>query len=101
MHDPIAPPGLQSKHPVDRTFLALAGPADRVGLMHAVTNALAISLYAASWVARRRGRRGSGVGLALAGAAVSGVGGYLGSHLALGRKLGSRHVAYGEGSPDA
>ena len=30
MHDPIAPPGLQSKHPVDRTFLALAGPADRV-----------------------------------------------------------------------
>jgi hypothetical protein len=78
-----------------------AGPRDkRVGLVHAVTNALAISLYAASWVARRRGRHGSGVGLALAGAAVSGVGGYLGSHLALGRKLGSRHIAYGEGSPD-
>ena len=31
MHGPIAPPGLQSKHPVDRTFLGLAGPADRVG----------------------------------------------------------------------
>jgi hypothetical protein len=78
-----------------------AGPRDkRVGLVHAVTNALAISLYAASWVARRRGRHGSGVRLALAGAATSGVGGYLGSHLALARKLGSRDPAYDEASPD-
>lgn len=74
-----------------------AGPREkRVGLVHAVTNAVAISMYAASWVARRRGRHSSGVGLALAGAAVTGVGGYLGSHLALARKLGSRHPAYGE-----
>ena len=78
-----------------------AGPRDkRVGLVHAVTNGLAISLYAASWVARRRGRHGSGVRLALAGAAMSGVGGYLGSHLALARKLGSRDPAYDEASPD-
>jgi hypothetical protein len=34
MHDPIAPPGPPSKHPVDQTFLALAGPADRVGPLH-------------------------------------------------------------------
>jgi hypothetical protein len=76
-----------------------AGPRDqRVGLVHAATNALAIGLYAASWVARVRGRHGSGARLALAGAAVSGVGGYLGSHLSLARKLGSRHPAYGEAS---
>jgi hypothetical protein len=76
-----------------------AGPRDkRVGLVHAVTNAVAITLYGASWVARLRGRHASGVRLALAGAAVSGVGGYLGSHLALARKLGSRHPAYGEAS---
>jgi hypothetical protein len=76
-----------------------AGPRDkRVGLVHAVTNALAISLYAASWVARRRGRHSPGVRLAVAGAAVSGVGGYLGSHLSLARKLGSRHPAYGDAS---
>jgi hypothetical protein len=76
-----------------------AGPRDkRVGLVHAVTNALAINLYAASWAARLRGRHGLGVKLALAGAAVSGVGGYLGSHLAMARKLGSRHPAYGEAS---
>ena len=63
--------------------------------MHAVTNAVAISMYAASWVARRRGRHGSGVGLAVAGAAVVTVGGYLGAHLAVARKLGSRDAAYG------
>ncbi|HEY5847050.1 MAG TPA: DUF2231 domain-containing protein [Microlunatus sp.] len=77
-----------------------AGPRDqRVGLVHAVTNALAIGIYAASWVARRRGRHGTGAGLALAGAAVTGVGGYLGSHLALARKVGSRSPAYSEASP--
>jgi hypothetical protein len=76
-----------------------AGPRDkRVGLVHAVTIAVAISLYAASWVARRRGRHGSGARLAVAGAAVSGAAGYLGSHLAVARKLGSRHPAYSEAS---
>jgi uncharacterized membrane protein len=72
-----------------------AGPRDkRVGLVHAVTNALAIGLYAGSWVARRSGRHRTGARLALVGATVAGVGGYLGSHLALARKLGSRHPAY-------
>jgi hypothetical protein len=63
----------------------------RVGLVHAVTNAVAIGVYAASWSARRRGRHVRGAGLALAGAAVAGVGGYLGGHLASARKVGSRH----------
>lgn len=77
-----------------------AGPRDkRVGLVHAGANAVAIGLYAASYLARRRGRRGTGITLSLAGAAVSGVGGYLGSHLALARKLGSRDPAYAESLP--
>jgi hypothetical protein len=76
-----------------------AGPRDkRVGLVHAGTIAFAISLYAASWVARRRGRHGSGARLALAGATLSGVAGYLGSHLAVARKLGSRDPAFTESS---
>lgn len=66
----------------------------RVGLVHAVTNGLAISLYAASWVARRRGRHGTGVRLALSGAAVSGLAAYLGGHLVAARKVASRHPAY-------
>jgi hypothetical protein len=73
----------------------------RVGLVHAVTNAVAIGVYAASWSARRRGRHGKGVGLALAGAAVSGVGGYLGGHLAAARKVGSRHPAFSDASQGA
>jgi hypothetical protein len=66
----------------------------RVGLVHAVTNGVAISLYASSWVARRRGRQGRGARLALAGAGVSGLGAYLGGHLTAARKVGSRHTAY-------
>ena len=72
-----------------------AGPREkRVGLVHAVTNAVAISAYAASWVARRKGRHGVGAQLALAGATVSGVGAYLGGHLAAARKVASHHPAY-------
>jgi hypothetical protein len=75
-----------------------AGTRDkRVGLVHAVTNGVAAGVYTASWLARRRGRHGTGAGLALAGAAVSGVGGYLGGHLAEARKVGSRHPAFEDG----
>lgn len=70
----------------------------RVGLVHAVTNAVAIGTYAASWSARRQGRHGTGTRLALAGAAVSGLGSYLGGHLAVARKVGSRHPAYQDGA---
>ena len=79
-----------------------AGPREkRVGLVHAVTNGVAISIYAASWVARHRGRHGSGARLALAGAAVSGLGAYLGGHLAAARNVGSHHLAYAETSSEA
>lgn len=66
----------------------------RVGLVHAVTNGLAIGVYASSWLARRRGDHGSGARRALAGAAVASVGGYLGGHLAAARKVGTRHPAF-------
>ncbi len=68
----------------------------RVGLVHAATNGLAASMYAASWVARRRGSHSAGAGLAMAGAAVAGVGGYLGGHLASARHVASRHSAYAD-----
>jgi hypothetical protein len=79
-----------------------AGPRDkRVGLVHAVTNGVAIGIYATSWVARRQGRHGTGARLALAGAAVSGLAAYLGGHLTEGRKVASRHPAYDETPPGA
>ena len=79
-----------------------AGPRDkRVGLVHAVTNGVAIGVYAASWAARARGRHGAGARLALVGSAVSGVGGYLGGHLAAARKVGSRHPVFADVALDA
>jgi hypothetical protein len=78
-----------------------AGSRDkRVGLVHAVTNAAAIGVYAASWLARRRGRHGTGAGLALAGAAVSAVGAYLGGHLVEARKVASHHPVYDHAEPE-
>ena len=77
-----------------------AGTRDkRVGLVHAVTNGVVIGVYAASWIARRRGRHGTGVRLALAGAAFAGVGAYLGGHLIEARKVASHDPAYDEPSP--
>ena len=75
-----------------------AGSRDkRLGLVHAVTNAAAIGVYAASWFARRRGRHGTGARLALAGAAVSAAGAYLGGHLVETRKVASHDSAYDDG----
>lgn len=61
----------------------------RTGSLHASLNVAAGTCYAASWAARRRGRHGLGVALGVLGASVVGVSGYLGSHLAIGRKAGS------------
>lgn len=74
-----------------------AGPRDkRVGLVHAVGNGVAIGVYAASWVARKRGQHGTGARLALAGATVTGLSAYLGGHLTEGRRVASRHPAFDE-----
>jgi len=78
-----------------------AGPREkRVGLVHAVTNGVALGVYAGSWYARRRGRHSAGAGLALAGVAVSSVGAYLGGHLVGARKVASHDPAY-NGGPSA
>ena len=53
----------------------------RSGLVHAATNATATALMAGSYVARKRGARGRGRLLSLAGSAALGAGGWLGGHL--------------------
>jgi len=74
---------------------ATAGPRDkRVGLVHAAINGLSIGIYVASWVARRRGRHQGGARLAVGGAAVSGLGAYLGGHLAQARQVATHNPAY-------
>lgn len=60
----------------------------RVGLVHAAANAATTAVYAASWLARRRGDEATGRGLALLGLAGLAVGGYLGGHLAYSEGVG-------------
>jgi nitrite reductase/ring-hydroxylating ferredoxin subunit/uncharacterized membrane protein len=60
----------------------------RVGLVHATGNALASTLFAASWLARRRGAWAGGRLLALAGGAAMGASAFLGGHLSLARGIG-------------
>ena len=64
----------------------------RVGLVHAIGNAMATGLYAASFVQRARGRQGSGKALAYLGFAVVGAAGFLGGHLAYRQAAGANHA---------
>jgi nitrite reductase/ring-hydroxylating ferredoxin subunit len=69
----------------------------RTGIVHAASNVTALGLYAASLAARRRGDRGRGKALALAGAGVLGAGGFLGGHLSFTRGVGVNQTVFDEG----
>jgi nitrite reductase/ring-hydroxylating ferredoxin subunit len=70
----------------------------RIGLVHASTNLLTSSLFAASYAARRRGDDGRL--LALAGAAALTAGGYLGGHLTFAEGVGVDHTTFEEPPED-
>lgn len=72
----------------------------RAGIVHAGSNAVALSLYTASLVSRRRGARGAGVALGAAGASVLMVGGYLGGHLSMTRGVGPNQTVFDPGPTD-
>jgi nitrite reductase/ring-hydroxylating ferredoxin subunit/uncharacterized membrane protein len=88
--------GLLSGFPTALTGLSdwgdTSGAERRVGLVHAASNNLGLLLFAASWVARRRG--GSGRALALAGYSMFGVGGWLGGHLSYALGVGVDTTAF-------
>lgn len=66
----------------------------RVGVVHASANTVALTLFGASYAARRNNRHSQGRLLALAGTAAATVGGYLGGHLVSARKVSSRNPAF-------
>ena len=68
-------------------------PERRSGVVHAVANLAATTLYALSLVARRRDRRPQGVALGMAGAAAATIGGFLGGHLTFRRGAGVNQTA--------
>lgn len=74
---------------------ATGGGARRVGVVHAAVNTTAFVLYGSSWLARRRDAHRLAVGLGVGGGVVATVGGYLGGHMSLVRKIGTTDRAYG------
>lgn len=81
--------------------VALTGMADwselhpeqqRVGLAHAAGTATASGLYAASLIARLRGRTAAGKALGMAGLTALFAGAYLGGHLAFRQAAGANHA---------
>ena len=77
-----------------------SGTTTRVGAAHAVSNAVALACYAASWTARRRGHHFRGVALGMLGAGAATVGGYLGGHLVNVLGVGVDQAAFSRGAED-
>lgn len=70
------------------------GAERRVGFVHALLNDVALTLFASSWWARRRGRPVTGIALSLTGSGVLGAAGWLGGHLAYGLGVGVDTTAF-------
>lgn len=89
--------GLAAAVPAAATGLAewrqTSRPETRVASAHGTLNVLALGLYAGSLATQERSPR-LGLALKLAGTAVTGLSGFLGGHLVVARRTGSRHPAY-------
>jgi nitrite reductase/ring-hydroxylating ferredoxin subunit/uncharacterized membrane protein len=69
------------------------GPEQRVGLVHAATNTVALACWTASWRARRHGHHGRGRVFGLLGLGAVSAGGYLGGHLVFRQAVGVDRTA--------
>jgi nitrite reductase/ring-hydroxylating ferredoxin subunit len=72
----------------------------RVGLVHAAGNAVALTLYVGSLLARRGGRRGRARLFSVLGGSVLMVGGYLGGHMSLSQGVGPDQTIFDAGPAD-
>ncbi|RCK68565.1 DUF2231 domain-containing protein [Desertihabitans brevis] len=75
-------------------WTSTVGGQRRVGWVHALLNVSAIGLYAASWMARRRGHHRAGQLLTIPGFALLGASGSLGGHLSYARGVGVDVTAF-------
>jgi nitrite reductase/ring-hydroxylating ferredoxin subunit/uncharacterized membrane protein len=70
------------------------GRSRKVGLTHGLLNIAATSLYATSWILRKRKKdRANAVALSMIGYAIAGASAYLGGHLVFGEQVGIDHTA--------
>lgn len=72
----------------------------RAGLVHAALNGTAVTLMAASYLARKQGRRGRGKLLSLAGLGLLGGGGWLGGHLSYAQGVGVDQTVFDAGDTE-
>jgi nitrite reductase/ring-hydroxylating ferredoxin subunit/uncharacterized membrane protein len=72
----------------------------RVGLVHAATNAVALTLQLGSLAARRRGNRGRGVALSLMGVGALTAASWLGGHLLDAQGVGVTQTVFDPGPAD-
>jgi nitrite reductase/ring-hydroxylating ferredoxin subunit/uncharacterized membrane protein len=72
----------------------------RVGVIHAFTNTAGLLVQTSSWVARRRGRRLTGMALSTSGLGITLAAAYLGGHLSFIRGVGVNHTAFDEAIAD-
>jgi nitrite reductase/ring-hydroxylating ferredoxin subunit/uncharacterized membrane protein len=77
----------------------LQGESRRIGAVHALGNTTALALYAGSWLARKRGRRGRGIALSTMGYGIASLSAWLGGHLSFVRGVGVNQTAF-ESGPD-
>jgi nitrite reductase/ring-hydroxylating ferredoxin subunit/uncharacterized membrane protein len=68
-------------------------PARRIGLVHGLLNVASVVLFGSSFLARQRGDRKAGRGLAALGYAVSAVAAHLGGNLVYEQQIGVDHTA--------
>jgi hypothetical protein len=71
----------------------------RVGVVHAMSNSLAASCYAASVIPRARGHRFRAAAWSVTGGILATAGGYLGGHLSIARKVGTHDIDLGDPRP--
>jgi nitrite reductase/ring-hydroxylating ferredoxin subunit/uncharacterized membrane protein len=81
--------GLTDWHDVDP-------PARRVGLLHGLLNVASVTLFGGSYIARKKGNREKGRGLATLGFALSMAAAWLGGDLVYGQKIGVDHSDWGK-----
>ncbi len=72
----------------------------RVGLVHGASNAVVVTLYSASWVARRLGAHRLGFALTWPALGLLGVSGWLGGHLSYARGVGVDVTAWDRYEPE-
>jgi nitrite reductase/ring-hydroxylating ferredoxin subunit len=77
-----------------------SGAEQRVGLVHAILNNVALGTYGLSWLARKAGRRKSGIVLSILGAGAITASGWLGGHLSYALGVGVDTTAFQHSEQD-